>query len=182
MVFFCSGALFSISPHFLICLFSIFIIFFSVFSFLIYFASSRFFLFSLFIILLFLFYSLISFFLLSFSSFLLSSPILLLLILLSDPPSSSYSFRFPSLPLPSYSSPLPSYSSSFCYRPFILLSRQNLMFCLQHLFAASLPRILGPDLIKYTPLLEPRLNTPLHHPHRRIPPEPVQKVPAVPSV
>ena len=68
------------------------------------------FLFSLFIILLFLFYSLVFF--LSFCSFLLSSPISfsssytffrfpsLLLIVLSDPPSSSYSFRFPSIPLP----------------------------------------------------------------------------------
>ena len=80
------------------------------------------FLFSLFIILLFLFYSLVFF--LSFCSFLLSSLILhLLLILLSDPPSSSYSFRFPSLPLPSL--PLPSSSfSSFLflirYRSFIL--------------------------------------------------------------
>lgn len=121
MVFFCCGSLFSISPHFLICLFSIFIISSRFFLFSIYFASSRFFLFSLLIILLFLFYSLV-FFLLSFCSFLLSSPILFS----SSFSSSSFSsFSFFS------SSSFQFLSSSFLflllirYRPFIYLAART---------------------------------------------------------
>lgn len=119
----CSGALFSISPHFLIfSLFSIYhLLLLSISQSIICFFSILF-LFSLFIIFLFLFYSLV---------FFLPPYLFPLFVVFSDPPSSSYSFGFPSLPLPSSS--FSSSSLSVIVHSY-LLSRQGPCFCLCNIY------------------------------------------------